>query len=99
MDMTKAAQTIDVNSDDVLGLNDQIVYTVVVTNTGAISYTLQLTDVLTNQASQTIDSLDLEFIGLATPTTFSVPENLLKRTAGFNYTLSLIHISEPTRPY
>ena len=86
MDMTKAAQTIDVNSDDVLGLNDQIVYTVVVTNTGAISYTLQLTDVLTNQASQTIDSLDLEFIGLATPTTFSVPENLLKRTAGFNYT-------------
>ena len=86
MDMTKAAQTIDVNSDGVLGLNDQIVYTVVVTNTGAISYTLQLTDILTNQASQTIDSLDLEFIGLTTPTTFSVPENLLKRTAGFNYT-------------
>jgi uncharacterized repeat protein (TIGR01451 family) len=86
MDMTKAAQTIDVNSDGVLGLNDQIVYTVVVTNTGAISYTLQLTDVLTNQTSQTIQNLDLEFIGLTTPTTFSVPENLLKRSAGFNYT-------------
>ena len=57
----------------------------VVTNTGAISYTLQLTDVLTNQASQTIDSLDLEFIGLATQPPLAF-QNLLKRTAGFNYT-------------
>ena len=86
VDMTKAAQKIDVNSDGVLGLNDKILYTVVVTNTGVISYTIQLTDVLTNESSQTIQSLDLEFVGLTTPTTFSVPENLLKRTAGFNYT-------------
>ena len=86
IDLTKAAQKIDVNSDGVLGLNDKIVYTVVVTNTGVISYTIQLTDVLTNESSQTIQSLDLSFVGLSTPTTFSVPENLLKRTAGFNYT-------------
>ena len=86
IDLTKAAQKIDVNSDGVLGLNDKILYTVVVTNTGVISYTIQLTDVLTNESSQTIQSLDLSFVGLSTPTTFSVPENLLKRTAGFNYT-------------
>ncbi|MAW14797.1 MAG: hypothetical protein CMC25_00005, partial [Flavobacteriaceae bacterium] len=86
IDMTKSAEKIDVNSDGVLGLNDKILYTVVVTNTGAISYTIQLTDVLTNESSQTIQNLDLEFVGLTTPTTFNVPENLLKRSAGFNYT-------------
>ena len=85
MDMTKVAQTIDVNSDGVLGVGDKILYTVVVTNTGSISYTLQLTDVLTNEASQTIESLDLEFVGLSTPTLYNVPKNFLKRSAGFNY--------------
>ena len=42
LEMTKTAQTIDVNGDGVLGLNDQIVYTVVVTNTGEIALPLEI---------------------------------------------------------
>ena len=85
LEMTKTAQTIDVNSDGVLGLNDQIVYTVVVTNTGEIALPLQITDLLTNQDSQTIETLDLEFVGLSTPTIYNIPKNYMKRSAGFNY--------------
>ena len=47
--MTKTAQTIDVNSDGVLGLNDQIVYTVVITNTGEIALPLQITGFTDNR--------------------------------------------------
>ena len=85
LEMTKTAQTIDVNSDGVLGLNDQIVYTVVITNTGEIALPLQITDLLTNQDSQTIETLDLEFVGLSTPTIYNVPKNYIKRSVGFNY--------------
>ena len=85
LEMTKTYQTIDVNSDGVLGLNDQIVYTVVVTNTGEIALPLELTDLLTNQDSQTIQTLDLEFVGLSSPTTYNIPKNYIKRSAGFNY--------------
>ena len=85
LDITKTYQTIDVNSDGVLGLNDQIVYTVVVTNTGEIALPLKLTDLLTNQDSQTIQTLELEFVGLSTPTTYNIPKNFIKRSAGFNF--------------
>ena len=85
LDISKTYQTIDVNSDGVLGLNDQIVYTVVVTNTGEIALPLKLTDLLTNQDSQTIQTLELEFVGLNTPTTYNVPKNFIKRSAGFNF--------------
>ena len=78
LDITKTYQTIDVNSDGVLGLNDQIVYTVVVTNTGEIALPLKLTDLLTNQDSQTIQTLELEFVGLSTPTTYNIPKNFIK---------------------
>ena len=83
--MTKTAQTIDLNGDGVLGLNDQIVYTVLVTNTGGIALPLKLTDHLTDQDSQTIQTLTLEFVGLSSPTTYSIPKNYVKRSAGFNY--------------
>ena len=85
LDISKTYQSIDVNSDGVLGLNDQVVYTVVVTNTGEIALPLQITDLLTNQDSQTIETLDLEFVGLSTPTIYNVPKNFIKRSAGFNY--------------
>jgi hypothetical protein len=86
LDISKTYQTIDVNSDGVLGLNDQIVYTVVVTNTGEIGLPIEITDLLTNQDSQTIQTLALEFVGLSTPTIYNVPKNYVKRSAGFNYT-------------
>ena len=85
LDISKTYLTIDVNSDGVLGLNDQIVYTVVVTNTGEIALPLEITDLLTNQDSQTIQSLDLEFVGLSTPTIYNIPKNFIKRSAGFNF--------------
>ena len=79
LDMTKTAQTIDVNGDGVLGLNDQIVYTVVVTNTGEIALPLQITDLLTNQDSQTIQTLALEFVGLSSPTIYNIPKKLCEK--------------------
>ena len=44
-----------------------------------------MTDLLTNQDSQTIDTLDLEFVGLSTPTIYNIPKNFIKRSAGFNF--------------
>ena len=50
-----------------------------VTNTGEIALPLVLTDLLTNQDSQTIDTLDLEFVGLSTPTIYNIPKNYIKK--------------------
>ena len=54
LSITKAANPIDLNGDGLIQVNDQIVYTVIVTNTSEVSVTFTLSDTLTNQLSETI---------------------------------------------
>ena len=66
LSISKSANPIDLDGDGLIQLNDQIVYTIIVTNTSEVSVTYTLSDNLVNENDQTI--LNPELVWSSTST-------------------------------
>ena len=85
LSITKTANAIDLDGDGLIQLNDQVVYTIIVTNTSEVSVTFTLSDTLSNQLSETI--LNPELYGLAhlLMWQFYPPFNYIKKSSNFSF--------------
>ena len=85
LSISKSANPIDLDGDGLIQLNDQIVYTIIVTNTSAVSVTYTLSDNLTNQESQTILNPELVWSSTSTFVTVPIPFNYVAKSSNFSY--------------
>ena len=97
LSITKAANPIDINGDGLIQVNDQIVYTVIVTNTSEVSVTFTLSDTLTNQLSETILTPELVWLGTSSNVLVPIPFNYVAKSSNFSTdAVSYTHLTLPT---
>ena len=85
LSITKSANAIDLNGDGLIQLNDQVVYTIIVTNTSEVSVTFTLSDTLSNQLSQTILTPELVWSSTSSNVNIKPPFNYVKKSSNFSY--------------
>jgi uncharacterized repeat protein (TIGR01451 family) len=84
LSITKSANPIDINGDGLIQLNDQIVYTIIVTNTSEVSVTYTLSDTLSNEASQIILTPQLVWSSTSTNVAVLPPYNYIRKSSNFS---------------
>ena len=85
LSISKSANPIDLDGDGLIQLNDQIVYTIIVTNTSAVSVTYTLSDNLTNEESQTILNPEVVWSSTSTFVAVPIPFNYVAKSSNFSY--------------
>ena len=85
LSISKSANPIDLDGDGLIQLNDQIVYTIIVSNTSEVSVTYTLSDNLTNEKSLTISNPELVWSSTSTFVTVPIPFNYVAKSSNFSY--------------
>ena len=84
LSITKSANAIDLDGDGLIQLNDQVVYTIIVTNTSEVSVTFTLSDTLSNQLSQTILNPPIVWSSTSTNVSINPPFNYVRKSSSFS---------------
>ena len=83
LSITKSANAIDLDGDGLIQLNDQVVYTIIVTNTSEVSVTFTLSDT-SNQLSQTILNPPIVWSSTSTNVSINPPFNYVRKSSSFS---------------
>ena len=85
LSIIKSANPIDLDGDGLIQLNDQIVYTIIVSNTSEVNVTYTLSDTLVNENGLTISNPELVWTDTSTGVSVSPPYNYVLKSSNFSY--------------